>query len=264
MKNIFLQIIRKTAFIASALLLSFGWAQQIAFAQYASPSYRVDEATFGSGGTLDSSSASYQAQQNLGSLGVGQTSSNNYDAFGGFITTNEPFLEMVVSNSSVDFGTLSDTVTSYGVAQGDACNCSFYIRTYNTSGYIVVTVSQPPSIVGGTGALDAKSVQGVPSSDPTVEEFGINLRDNTTPDIGVDPKNQPDDTFADGEAASGYEIPDQYKYSVGDTVARSQATIGNPAIGQTDYTITYMAKASNLTEAGLHTMNHDLVVVATY
>jgi hypothetical protein len=235
----------------------------VAYGQYSSSNYKVEETIFGSGGELDASSTNFRAQQGAGALGVGQTSSNNFDAFGGFITTNEPFLEMVVSNIDVDFGVLSDSVTSYGSAQGGDCNCSFYIRTYNTSGYIVVTVSQPPTTNGGS-VLDAKATQGVPSSDPTVEEFGINLRDNATPNIGADPANVPDNSFADGQAASGYEIPDQFKYGIGDTIARSQATIGNPAIGQTNYTLSYIAKASSITPAGNHIMDHDLVVVATF
>jgi hypothetical protein len=235
----------------------------LVYGQYSSPGYRIEETIFGSGGELDSASTNFRAQQGAGALGVGQTSSNNYDAFGGLITTNEPFLEMVVSNVSVDLGVLSDATTSSGAAQGGACNCSFYVRTYNTSGYIVVTVSQPPATNGGS-VLDAKGTQGSPSADPNVEEFGINLRDNTAPNIGGDAVNVPDNSFADGQAASGYDIPDQFKYGVGDTLARSQATIGNPAIGQTNYTISYIAKANTVTPAGNHIMDHDLVVVATF
>lgn len=250
------------AIFGLALLISFSWPMA-AFGQYISPSYKIEETFFGSGGEIDATSPSYRAQQGAGALGVGQTSSNSYDAFGGFITPNEPFLEMVVSNASVDFGELSDTAASSGAAQADACNCSFYVRTYNTSGYVVVTVSQPPTTTGGA-SLDPKTVLGVPSSDPTVEEFGINLVDNTSPNIGGNPVNVPDDSFADGQAASGYDTPDQFKYNVGDTVARSQATVGNPAIGQTNYTISYIAKRKTITEAGVHTMDHDLVVVATF
>lgn len=253
----------RLAVTAAAALSLSGSHFSAAFAQYSSPNYKVEETIMGSGGELDASSTNFRAQQGAGALGVGQTSSNNFDAFGGFITTNEPFLEMFVANVDVDLGVLSDSTTSYGTAQGGDCNCSFYIRTYNTSGYIVVTASQPPTTNGGS-VLDAKATQGVPSNDPNVEEFGINLRDNATPNIGADPVNVPDNSFADGQAASGYEIPDQFKYGVGDTIARSQATIGNPAIGQTNYTISYIAKANSVTPAGDHIMDHDLVVVATF
>jgi len=239
------------------------WFAPKAIAQYSSPNYRVDETFFGTGGEVDSQSANFRAQQSAGSLGVGTGSSTNYDFYAGFVTPNEPFLEMVVMDASVDFGTMDPNQYYYGSAQAGACNCSFYVRTYQSSQYTVVTVSQPPTSESGE-TWNAKTTLGPPSSDPSVEEFGINLVDNTTPNIGKNAVNLADNSFADGQAASGYDDPDDFKYVVGDTVARSQATAGNPAIGVTEYTISYIAKVNNLTPAGTYIMRHDLVVVPTY
>jgi hypothetical protein len=235
----------------------------LAFAQSSSSSYRVNEYQFGTGAETDLNSTSYKAQAGTGSLGVGNSSSANFDAVAGFITPNEPFLEMVVENVTVDLSTLDDAAASYGAAQGGTCNCSFSVRSYLSSGYTVVTASQPPDNGGGS-VLDAKTVLGVPSTDVTVEEFGMNLVDNTTPNIGANPANQPDNTFADGQAATGYSTPDQFKYAVGDVVARSQATPGNQAVGLTYYTISYIAKRSQLTQAGVYELNHVLVAVPTF
>ncbi len=239
--------------------------QPFLFAQQAtSPNYKVDETLFGTGGELDATSPSYRAQSSLGALGVGAVSSANYDAIAGQLSSDVPFLEMTVSNASVDFGDLSDTTTSYGAATGGPCGCSFTIRTYLSSSYVVLTMSNPPTSEGGA-VLDAKTTQGAPSSSSNTEEFGINLVANTLPGtFGADPANQPDDSFADGTATTGYQTTNQFKYTAGDIVVHSPETAGNQAIGQTNYTISYIAKKKTLTEAGTYSMNHDLVAVATY
>lgn len=233
------------------------------FAQSTSPSYKVEESFFGTGGELDASSTNYIAQQSAGANAAGFTSSASYDATGGFLTQNQIFLEMLVTGATVSLGTLDPSAYSSGSAQAGGCNCSFYIRSYLSSAYSVLTISNPPTSEGGA-ILDAKSVAGAPSSDPNVEEFGINLVDNASPNIGANPTNQPDNTFADGRASAGYNTADQFKYVVGDTIAQSSATATNPAIGQTNYTISYIAKPSNNTEAGFYQMDQVLVVVATY
>jgi hypothetical protein len=257
-----MRVSRRTLYVALVLLLTL-WVAPKAIAQYSSPNYRVDETFFGTGGEVDAQSANFRANQSAGSLGVGTGSSTNYDFYAGFVTPSEPFLEMVVMDASVDFGTMDPNQYYYGAAQAGACNCSFYVRTYQSSSYTVVTVSQPPTSEDGE-TWNAKTTLGAPSTDPSVEEFGINLVDNATPDMGANAVNLADNSFADGQAAPGYDDPDDFKYNVGDTVARSQATAGNPAIGVTEYTISYIAKVNNLTPAGTYIMNHDLVVVPTY
>lgn len=218
-----------------------------------SNSFRVDEYQFGSGGELDSTSASFRAHSSLGSLGVGRSSSANYDMEAGFITPNEPFLELFINSATIDLGTLDPSSTGYG-------NGTFWVRSYLSSQYIVQTMSQPPTYSGRT--LAAKTTLGAPATG--TEEFGINLVDNATPDLGSNPFNVPDGTFADGQAATGYGTANQFKYGVGDIIARAAATAGNQAVGRTDYTITYMANVSAITPAGTYTMVHDIVAVATY
>jgi hypothetical protein len=246
-----------------AVILSLAVSVPV-YAQYSSPSYRVDEAQFGTGGNVDLNSNSFSAQASAGSLGVGNVSSANYDAEAGFLTENEPFLEMVVTDATVDLGLLDPNTTSSGAARAGTCNCSFTVRTYLSSNYIVATMSPPPTSEGGA-VLTAKTTQAAPSGSQSVEEFGMNLVANTVPStMGANPANVPDNTFADGGAATGYETTNQYKYNQGDTIARAVITAGNQAVGQTNYTISYIAKSKPTTAAGLYTMNHDIVVVATY
>ena len=241
-----------------------GLSSQAANAQYSSPNFRVEEAFFGTGGELDPNSANFKAQQSAGSLAVGATSSSNYDAVAGFISANEPFLEMTVSDATVDLGLLSDTASSSGAATGGPCSCSFTVRTYLSSEYVVLTMSPPPTSEGGA-VLEAKTALAAPATDPNIEEFGINLAANSLPIVmGSEPDNFPDPSFADGGAAVGYSVANNFKYGIGDTIARSATTAGNQAVGQTNYTISYIAKRRSITAAGLYTMKHDLVAVATY
>jgi hypothetical protein len=243
--------------IVGALSLAFTISSLIVspvLAQYSSPNYRIEETFFGTGGELDPSSPNYRAQQSAGSLAVGTASSPNYDASAGFITPNEPFLELFVPASVIDLGTLTESTTGTGTA-------TFHVRTYLSGDYRVVTLSQPPTNESGA-VLPAKSTLGAPSVGTA--EFGMNLVDNSSPNIGANPVNIPDNSFADGEASAGYSTLNQFKYGVGDTVAHSPKTSGNQAVGRTDYTISYIANISSITAAGSYTMNHDLMVVATF
>lgn len=219
-----------------------------------SSNYKVNEYQFGSGGELENSSTNFKAQTNIGALGIGRSSSTNYDIEAGFLTPNEPFLELFVNSSTIDLGNL--TTSSTGSGSG-----TFWVRTYLSGAYIVQTMSQPPTSEGGA-VINAKTVLGAPILG--TEEFGINLVDNTSPNVGANLLNVPDGTFADGAVAAGYNTVDQFKYGVGDVIASSAATAGNQAVGRTDYTISYIANISSITEAGSYTMRHDIVAVATF
>lgn len=184
---------------------------------------------------------------------MGYYSSTHYKAYSGFLTPNEPFLEFGIDTSTVNLGTLDTGSTKTGTA-------GFHVRTYVDSGYTVQTMSQPPTSTGPyPHTLMAMSSLG--SSSTGTEQFGINLVANTSPaTFGTNPVPFPDSSFANGQAATGYNTANQYKYHLGDTIAGSS---GN-GWGLTNYTISYIANISIVTPAGSYTMVHDLVVVATY
>lgn len=237
---------------------------QLTFAQSSSTNYRVEESYFGSGGNIEANSTNFKARQSTGALGVGDISSTNYRASSGFDTPSEPFLEAGVTGVDINFGTLNPSAASFASSQGGACNCSFYVRSYLSSQYSVVSASQPPTSESGK-VINAKTTQAAPNASASAEEFGINLVANTVPGVmGANPANVPDGTFADGRAANGYQTANQFKYSSGDVVASSPATVGNQGIGQTNYTISYLMKVSNLTPAGNYIMRHDIIAVVTF
>jgi hypothetical protein len=239
------------------LSLTFVYSSHV-FAQYTSSSYKAEETFFGSGGELDASSSHYTAQSSVGALGVGTGSSSNYQAYSGFLTPNEPFLEMTVNTSTVDLGVLDSTAAKTG-------NATFTVRAYTDSGYTVQTVSQPPQTSTGD-TLNPMTSQG--ASVVGTEQFGINLKANTSPaTFGADPTLQPDSSFATGIAATGYSTANQYKYNAGDVIACTGSAGACGSVsgwGQTTYTISYIANITGITKAGAYSMEHDLVVVTTY
>jgi hypothetical protein len=245
------------AALASLLVL----ISPLAKAQYNSSNYSSNEVFFGSGGDLDSSSANYKGQTSVGGLGIDNVSSANYQAYSGFLTPNEPFLEMSIDTALVDLGTLDSASTKTGAA-------SFHVRTYVNSGYTVQTISQPPSTTSGAlnHTLIAKTTLGAPSVG--TEEFGINLKANTVPvTFGANPSPQPNGSFANGQAASGYDTADQFQYNPGDIIACSGVSApcsSGSGWGLTNYTISYIANITSVTPAGSYSMVHDLVAVATY
>jgi len=222
----------------------------MAYAQTsASTSYKTNEYYFGNGGEVNLNSTSYNARGSAGGLGIGDTASTNYTSKTGFVTPREEYLEMVVNASTVNLGTLSTGAASIGTA-------TFYVRAYTSSGYYVKTITGTPS----SGAASLAPMTTTASSSPGTEQFGINLVANTAPaTFGADPAPQPNSGFAFGVAATGYGTTNQYKYNTGDTIATAPK-----GIGQTNFTISYIANISPISAGGSYTVDQVLVGVASY
>src|SRR5438067_105280 len=107
---------KKIIFSLAAAITLWALSSAMALAQFTSPNYKVEEYLFGAGGELDSTSPNYQAQTSVGALGVNSTSSSSYSAYSGFLTANEPFLELGIDSTLVDLGTLDASSTKTGVA----------------------------------------------------------------------------------------------------------------------------------------------------
>jgi hypothetical protein len=226
----------------------------IAFAQQASSTnYSINEAFFGTGGQLcdpgvSGSSTNYCAKSSVGELGVGNTSSTNYQAQGGGNTNREEYIEMKVTASSVDLGILS-------VASAATTTGVFSVKSYLASGYVVVNASDPPK----SGSNFLTNLTSPTASSPGTEQFGINLVANTSPSVGAAAAQIPSSTFSFGAAATGYNTANQFKYVKGDTIASS-----TKSSGETDYTVSYLYNISTNTKAGVYTFNHIMVATSTY
>lgn len=238
--------------LATIAMLVFA-VSPLAYAQQSqSTNYQVNEVFFGTGGELESCSTMYCSRQSAGEMGVGNTSSTNYSAQGGFNTDRDPFIAFIVTGGTTDLGVLT-------TASAATATATFSVKTYMSSGYVVQTVSDPPTnTLPNSPMLNALATP--TASSPGTEQFGINLVANTSPtSFGANPIQVPDNTFSFGTVASGYNTANLFKYVKGDTIAQSTRSTG-----ETDYTISYLYNISNVTPAGEYRLVHDLVATATY
>lgn len=224
----------------------------LAFAQGSSSNYRIDESFIGPGGSLESSSSNYSTApggQSLGnSGGTGESESSNYKTQAGATTTNDPSLACSVNSSSLDFGSFSTSSTATETA-------AFSVLNYTAYGYIVQIVGSSPS----SGAHNLSTLSSNAASSTGTEQFGINLVDNATPDIGANPSQNPDSTFSFGQAATNYDTADSFRYASGESIAEA-----TKSSGQTDYTISYIVNVSTSTPGGSYSGNQTLVCIGTY
>lgn len=212
-----------------------------------SANYQIQEDDVG-GGRIESNSTNYQAHDSLGTAAVGDSSSAGFRQQAGPITTNEPSLTVAVNTPSVNLGALSASATKTGTA-------TFSVLNYTSYGYIVQTIGNPPNNGGHT-------LTGMSSAAPSQagsEQFGINLKNNSSPDIGAEPQQLPDGSFSSGAAAAGYNVANSFKYVPGDTIAAA-----SQSSGRTDYTISFIANMSINTPGGSYSGNQTLVVTGTY
>lgn len=250
MKRLWLGVLLAVAVLA---IPGLAWAG----GQSSSSHYQVNEVQFGAGSQLNASSSHYKAQQSLGSTTVGTTKSASYWAQAGYLTPNEPFLEMVVTPANIDLGNLSAVSTATGTA-------TFHIRAYVDSGYAVISMNNPPTSENGDQITPMSTAA---ASSTGTEQFGMNLVQNLTScspaapaNFGANPAPQPNSSYANGQAATGYDTCGKFKYTKGDVVAQNN---GN-GWGETDYTISYIVNINSLSKAGSYKMTQDLVAVATY
>lgn len=215
-----------------------------------SPNYQVDQTFFGTGGETDLQSTNFQSRASVGELGIGELNSSNFRAFAGFNTTDEPFIEFVVTGNNIDLGFLD-------IAQVTTAQGQFYVRAWQAGGYNVTTEADPPTNVTSGYQFNAPSTGAV--SQPGTEQFGINLVENTSPGVGVDPVQSPDASFSFGQVAANYASPNNFLYNKGDVVALS-----NESTSVTFYTISYIFNISTATPSGQYDFVHSLVATGRY
>jgi hypothetical protein len=240
--------------ILAAILLCFlsalAYTPTVAAApQSSSSSYSVDEVNFGSGGELNACSATYCSKQSAGELTVGNTSSASYSAQAGFNTNREEDLEVSITGAPMALGNVDVTATKYG-------STSFSVRTFPAYGYSVVIAGNAPKSKAG---YTLASMSSADISRPGTEQFGINLKANTSPSVGAEAALVPDGTFAFGAAATGYDTVNNFKFTTGDTIAQSLK-----GYGQTNFTLSAITNISTSTPAGDYAAVLDVIAVPTF
>lgn len=143
----------------------------------------------------------------------------------------------------VDFGNLAPSRTAAGTSQFvSASNAGF---GYNVGVYGLTMIS-------GTNVIPALPSQTFAA--PGNSQFGMNIRANTLPVVGIDP-------VGPGTAAvdPAYDIPDQYRFNNGDLVVF--------APGSTDvrkFTVTYIANVNSAQPAGRYSTTLTYICLANF
>jgi hypothetical protein len=135
----------------------------------------------------------------------------------------------------------------------------FEVRAYVSHGYSASIVGPPPRLRSAPTAkqLTAMSTRAV--SSPGIEQYGVNLRANTTPSVGSAMQQIPDSSFSFGYATADYNVPNEFKYVDGDVIARS-----DKSSGYTRYFISFIANVGPNTPGGEYFTSHTVVVLANY
>lgn len=234
--------------VALSLVLCLGFAGSAAADTATSPHYMVNETQFGIGGSQHDCSTNYCAKTSAGDLTVGSGSSANYSAQFGFNTSSEPMLEVIVTGGNQDLGVLDNTHTGTATA-------TIKVRNYLSNGYVLQIAGA--GLSQGTHTLTNLSTPS--TSHQGAEQFGINLADNSSPDIGADPVQVPSSSFGFGTVASDYSSANLFKYTPDDIVAQS-----TKSSGETDYTMSMILNVSNVTPGGRYNGAFSAVVVAVF
>jgi hypothetical protein len=231
------------------VLTALSYTPTVLASQANSTNYGVSEVQFGSGGELHACSTTYCAKQSAGELTVGNTKSTNYQAQGGLNTEREPLLEVTASGGLYNFGDLSASTTA-------SASTTFSVRSYLASGYNVYIDGTSPKTTTGHFLTPMASTD---ISRVGVEQFGINLRANTTPAVGANVTQVPSGVFSFGTPAAAYNTVNSYKYVAGDIIAGSTSSSG-----ETDYTMSMIANVATTTASGAYGGRLVINVVPTF
>lgn len=211
-----------------------------------SPTYTLREGSIGSGSLNQSSSDNYRITDATGDIGIGNSSSSNYNLSAGSKTPVDPTLSFEITSGAINF-------PAYSASSASMTTSTFKVLNYTSYGYVVQIAGTSPA--NGTHSIPA--LTSTSSSTPGTEQFGINLVANTAPsNIGANPNNG---GYGFGQAAPNYATPNMYRFVSGETIATAPKSSG-----ETIYTISYLVNVAGLTPGGQYNANLTLIVVGTY
>ncbi len=151
-----------------------------------------------------------------------------------------------VAGSTVSFGTFSSSTPSSGT--------SVMAASTNGAGGYVITASGSPMTCGCSGSPTIASLASQTASSAGSAQFGFNLKDNATPNVGTEVSGG-----GSGTAVANYGTADQFRFVSGDSVAS--------AAGATDanaYTVAYIVNVPGSQAAGVYSTTMTYVATATF
>lgn len=154
--------------------------------------------------------------------------------------TVDPYISLTLVQNSV-------TLTKSGGGNPDYQNTGFNNGTANTlavntnatSGYTLTY--NGATLASGANTIDAMATKAASSTG--TEQFGINLKDNATPNTGAEPSG------GSGTPASDYNTADQFRYIANATTTLASAS---GATTTTTYTASYIVNVGQTTESGAY------------
>lgn len=153
-------------------------------------------------------------------------------------TTIDPYLTFTISQNTVSLtrsGGGNPDSTHTGFNNGSANTLA--AATNATSGYTITYYGD--TLTSGGNSIDAMAAK--TTSSTGTEQFGINLKSNTTPSTGANASG------GSGAAKSDYNTADQFRYIVNTTTDLASASA---ATASTTYTVSYITNVAATTEAG--------------
>jgi hypothetical protein len=146
------------------------------------------------------------------------------------------------SGSLLDLGTFSTSATLYGTSQ-------FVVGTNAAFGYVVN--SNGNTLTSGNNIIPALTTQ--TASNTGVSQFGINLRNNSNPNVGSDP------TGSGGSPSANYNTVNQFRFSNGATIASH-----NDVANNRKYTESYIVNIDDDQPVGIYNTTITYQVTATF
>jgi hypothetical protein len=225
------------------IMLAIVSVGKICLAEMSTPNYKITSDVIGSFGSKESST-SFELGDTGGEMGTGDSQSTSYNLSAGFWATvgDDEILIFNITDPVADLGTLSDLQVRYDTA-------SFGAASTAQGGYVI-------QYFGGSldsGAHVITPLSSPSGSSPGSEQFGFNLKANDFPPTGIDP------TGGYGQAESGYNVKDVFKFSSGDTIADSS----RPS-GQTNYVASFIGNINESSSAGSYATSITVIATGRY
>lgn len=164
---------------------------------------------------------------------------------------------VTVTNPTINFNQLfSPTDTATATSQMAA-------STNAATGYSITV--NGPTLTSGSNTIPGMATAATRTHGTS--QFGMNLKLNTTATstvaVGAEVTPTPDGTNLRGQAQTGYNTVDQFKFVSGDTVAASNNGGAGPTNAQL-YTVSYIVDVAGNQLSGTYTTTLTYICTATY
>lgn len=149
------------------------------------------------------------------------------------------------------------TATSYFIDMGEftatkAATASSELLVATNAGFGFSVSVTGTTMTSGNNVIPALVVND--ASNPGTSQFGMNLRANTSPGIGVDPSGP-----GAAAVAPSYNIPNLFRFQNGDTIITSTGTSDNKK-----FTLSYVTNINSAQPAGYYTTTLTYICLANF